>query len=309
MGTGHTTALLALATALLGPLGVGCARPSVTAQAQALVRQHQEEDAMALLRADLAAHPDDVPARRLLVRLLGVAGDLPGARRETEQLAAQLGPGDATPYIELGHAFELMHRYDEAMDAYDHAAVVAPSSPAGPREGGMRAARWGEVELARPRLEEAVLRGAKDAETWHALGLVRLHLGDFDAAAEAYRAGIAAAPAAPESWLGLASVAVARGDVAGALDAYDRVLALRPRFAAAHLGRAWALAKLGRRDEAARAVDQAESLGAPAKNVARLRAALAGQAPLGGQGTAGGAPVPGGALVDPAGGAVDRDSE
>jgi tetratricopeptide (TPR) repeat protein len=299
MGTGHTTALLALATALLA---AGCAHPSVTARAQAMVRQHHEEDATALLRADLAAHPDDVPARRLLVRLLGYAGDLPGARRETELLAEQLGPSDPTPYIELGHAFELMHRYDEAMDAYDHAAVVAPTSPAGPREGGMRAARWGEVELARPRLEEAVLRGSKDAETWHALGLVRLHLGDFDAAAEAYRAGIAADPAAAESWLGLASVAVARGDVAGALDAYDRVLALRPRFAAAHLGRAWVLAKLGRKDDAARAVEQAESLGAPAKNVARLRAALAGQAPLGGQGAAG-------AVVEPAGGAVEKDSE
>jgi tetratricopeptide (TPR) repeat protein len=258
-------------------LAAGCVRASATDRAQSLVRQHREEEAVATLRSDLMAHPDDVPARRLLVRLLGFTGDMPGARRETEELARRLGAGDPTPYVELGHALELAHRYDEALDAYDEAASAAPGSPAGPREGGLRTARWGEAEAARPRLEEAVRRGANDAETWHALGLVRLHLGDYDAAAEAYRAGIAADPRAPESWLGLASVAVTRGDAAGALDAYDHVLALRPRFAAAELGRAWALAKLGRREEAARALDRAEALGAPAQNVARQRAALSSQ--------------------------------
>jgi tetratricopeptide (TPR) repeat protein len=255
----------------------GCVHASATERAQSLVRQHREEEAVAALRAELTARPDDVPARRLLVRLLGFTGDMPGARRETEELARRLGADDPTPYVELGHALELAHRYDEALEAYDQAASEAPASPLGPREGGLRAARWGEVEAARPRLEEAVRRGANDAETWHALGLVRLHLGDYDAAAQAYRAGTAADPKAPESWLGLASVGVARGDAAGALDAYDHLLALRPRFAAAELGRAWALAKLGRRDEAARAVDRAEELGAPAQNVARQRALLSGQ--------------------------------
>jgi tetratricopeptide (TPR) repeat protein len=268
----HTTKTAAILLFL-----AACVHASPVDRAQSLVRQHREEEAVAMLRADLATHPDDVAARRLLVRLLGFTGDMPGARAEAEELARRLGPGDPTPYIELGHALELGHRYDEALDAYDEAASAAPASPAGPREGGMRSARWGEAETARPRLEEAVRRGANDAETWHALGLVRLHLQDYDAAEQAYRAGIAVQPDAPESWLGLASVAVTRGDAAKALDAYDHVLALRPRFAAAELGRAWALAKLGRKEEAARAIDHAEALGAPAQNVARQRAALAGQ--------------------------------
>jgi tetratricopeptide (TPR) repeat protein len=270
------TAALALVLPLVVVLPTACVRPSVTVRAQALVRQHREADAVAMLRTDLAAHPQDVPARRLLVRLLGFAGDLPGARLEAEELERQLGPADPTPHLELGHALELAHRYDEALAEYDEAASEAPTNPAGPREGGMRCARWGEAEQARPRLEEAVRRGATDAETWHALGLVRLHLGDFDAAAQAYRAGAAADPKGPESWLGLASVALARGDAAGALEAYDHVLALRPRFAPGELGRAWALAKLGRRDEATRALDHAEEMGAPRANVERQRAALAG---------------------------------
>ena len=125
-------------------------------------------------------------------------------------------------------------------------------------------------------------RGATDAETWHALGLVRLHLGISEGAEQAYRAGAAADPKAPECWLGLATVAITAGDAGKALEAYDQVVARRPRFAPAILGRAWALAKLGRKDEARKALDQAEAMGANADNVARQRAALTDQ---GGAGT------------------------
>jgi tetratricopeptide (TPR) repeat protein len=258
----------------------GCDPPSATLRAQSLVRQHREEEAASTLRRRLEAHPEDVPARRLLVRVLGSMGDMVAARAEVVELEKELPPNDPSPYLELGHALELTHRYDEALDAYDEAAAVAPSSPDGPREGGMRSARWGEIEQARPRLEEAVRRGAHDAETWHALGLVRLHLGDYDGAAESYRAGAAADPKGAQNWLGLATVGMARGDAQLALGAYDQVLARSPRFAPAQLGRAWALAKLGRKDEAARALDRAEEMGAPATNVARQRAALAGSPPV-----------------------------
>ena len=230
---------------------------------------------MTLLRSRVAAHPDDVAARRLLVRLLGFTGDMAGARQQAEQLARLLPEDNPTAYLELGHALELSHRYDDALAAYDEASTRAPLSPDGPREGGMRCARWGETEQARPRLEEAVRRGAHDAETWHALGLVRLHLGDTEGAEEAYRAGAAADPRAAESWLGLATVAIVQGDAQKALDSYDQVIARKPRFAPAELGRAWALAKLGRRADALRALDLAEEMGAPRENVAKQRAGIA----------------------------------
>jgi tetratricopeptide (TPR) repeat protein len=246
----------------------------VTVRAESLVRRHQEPGALALLRDDLARHPDDVPARKLLVRILGFTGDVEAARTEAGALAAHVPPGDPSPYIELGHALELSHRYEEALASYDEAAAAAPARPDGPREGGMRCARWGEAEEAEPRLEEAVRRGARDVETWHTLGLVRVHLGDLDGAEQAYRGGIAVDPRAVESYLGLATVAVARGDAQAAVDAYDQVMARRPRFAAGELGRAWGLAKLGRRTEARAALDRAEALGAPPANVAKQRAML-----------------------------------
>ncbi|MDP8998757.1 MAG: tetratricopeptide repeat protein, partial [Myxococcota bacterium] len=101
-----------------------------------------------------------------------------------------------------------------------------------------------------------------------------LNLGDIDGAEEAYRAGAASDPTRAENWLGLATAAVMRGQPQAALDAYNEVLARRPRFAPAELGRAWALGKLGRADDAMHALDRAAELGAAANNVARQRAML-----------------------------------
>ncbi|MGD0677626.1 MAG: tetratricopeptide repeat protein [Polyangiaceae bacterium] len=255
----------------------GCARPSAIEHAQSLVRQHREDEALATLEERLRTHPDDQPARRLLVRVLASTGDMPRARTQVEELAKRLPPGDPTPLLELGHALELVHRYDDALDAYDRAAAVAPRSPAGPREGGMRCARWGEADEAAPRLLEAVRRGARDAETWHTLGLVRVRLGDYDGAVEAYRAGAAADPRGAENWLGLATVAVARGDPTAALAAYDEIVARKPAFAAGQLGRAWALSQLGRKGDAQRAIDRAEELGAPPAAIAKQRAFVGAQ--------------------------------
>ena len=258
----------------------GCAKPSPVEQAQHLVRMHREAEAKAMLERQLAAHPEDIDSRRMLVRVLSFSGDLEGAKREVETLQQRL-PNDPIPWIELGHAYELAHKFDEALAAYDTAASQAPTSPAGPREGGMRCARWGEPEEAAPRLEEALKRGAHDAEVFHTLGLVRVHLRDLEGAKDAYERGLVADPKSTENLLGLATVAVVADDPKAALAAYDRVLVQKPKFAAAELGRAWALAKLGRKEEAARAIDKAESLGAPPENVAKQRKGLLGSTPDG----------------------------
>lgn len=255
---------------------LGCAASTPTDRAMSFVRQGRDAEAIVLLRAHLREKPDDVPARKLFVRILAMHGDLAEVQKQVDELSARLPPDDPTPQLELGHAYELTHKFEEALAAYDSASERAPKSPLGPAEGGLRAAHWGEAEDAKTRLEEAVRRGSRDPQVFHALGLVRLKLGDPVGAEQAYRAGLTIDPSAVENYLGLATAAIVREDWLAALGAYERLLEKRPKFASAELGRALALAKLGRAPEARKAVDRAEALGAPKDSVAKQRAMLDG---------------------------------
>ena len=265
------------ALVLASSLGCAAGRPTPRERATSLAREHREADAIRILREHLACHDDDVASRRLLIRVLALTGDLSAVSREVDHLSKQLGEKDPLPFIELGHAYELGHDYDKALEMYDHAAEIAPGDARGPREGGMRAAHWGEAEWARPRLEEAARRGANDAEMWHALGLLRVHARELAAAEDAYSAGLRADPSATECHLGLATVAVLRGDAGRALASYDAILARRAGFAPAHLGRAWALARLGRKVEARGELAEAERLGAETEAIAAQRRELDAQ--------------------------------
>jgi len=243
-------------------------------QAQLLVDKGRHAQAAQLLERHLSEAPRDSEARRLLIRVYAADGQLGHARRHADVLFAQLGRSSAVPWVELGHALELSHRYDEALEHYDAAAAAAPTDPLGPLTGGLRAARWGEAEIAEPRLVEALRRNPRAAEAWHALGLVRLKLGNLQGAKDAYSSGLQADPRALENRLGLATVAVAEGDSAAALAQYDAILAERPKFGDAELGRAWALMRLGRLDEAQEALDRAYRLGANRAVIARQRRVL-----------------------------------
>ena len=255
----------------------GCARESdIVGQATLLVDKGRHAEAQALLEKRLVEHPDDVSSRRLLIRVHGAQGDLGRARLESEALAARLGAKSPIPWVELGYALELAHRYDEALSMYDLATEAAPHDPLGPKTAGLRTARWGERELARPRLEEALRRDSRDAVVWHALGLVCLGLGDQAAAERAYRSGLVADPHALENRIGLATLAFMQERPHAALHEYDAILAERPKHADALLGRSLALIMMGRPSEAERALAEAESLGADRAIVAKQRRLLAG---------------------------------
>lgn len=269
----------------LGPLALlacalglpGCARTPESPLQHALVLADKGQDrtAIAELDAYLARYPNAVRERRLMIRLQGVVGDRGAARTHAEALSRSLGAGSPIPWLELGHAEELGHRYDAALELYDLAAQVAPGDAAGPRTGGLRAAQWGELEMAEPRLTEAVRRDPKDARVWHALGLVRTKLGDLAAAELAYRAGVQQDPGGLDNHIGLATLALVRDDPARVLEAYDAVLRLDPRFADAVLGRSWALVRLGRFAEAEQAIGEAARLGASSRSVEKQRRWLA----------------------------------
>jgi tetratricopeptide (TPR) repeat protein len=243
-------------------------------RATLLAERGQTAEAIDVLRARIRDQPPALAERRLLIRLHGVMGDGAAALADAERLAELLPPNSPTPWVELGAAWELAHRYEEALTAYDRAANVAPTDATGPKRGGMRAARWGELELAEPRLREALRRDPHDAETWHALGVVCIGLGQLDAARQAYAAGIAENPDALENRLGLATVALRLNDPAAALAQYDLLLAARPKFTEALLGKSWSLILMGDYGSADATLTQAERLGAHRASIERQRAEL-----------------------------------
>ena len=259
------------------PSLVGCAlsRPDPLSQARMLEAKGQALEAAHTLEAYLAEHPRAIAERRLLLRIDASMGQLGRAQDQAETLAKVLGPTSPVPWVELGYALELGHRYDEALEQYDRASEVAPRDPLGPFTGGMRSAHWGELELSQPRLEEALRRDPRNAEAWHALGLVRAHRGDLEGAEVAYRSGLRADPRALDDHVGLATVALLRGDPTAALAEYDAIVSARPKFADAELGRSFALLKLGRLDDAQHALDRARELGASARAIAAQQRALA----------------------------------
>jgi len=241
-----------------------------------LVQKGRPGEAAQELEAYLRTHPSGALAeRRLLIRVYASMGQMGQAQQQAQQLAQILGPTSPIPWVELGYALELNHRYDEALEQYDRATEVAPSDPLGPLTAGLRAARWGEPELAEPRLVEALRRDARNAEAWHTLGLTRARLGELEGARTAYQSGLRADPRALENRVGLATIAVMRGDAGSALVEYDALVSARPQFADAHLGRSWALMKLGRLDDAQRALDRAQALGANPRPLGAQRRALA----------------------------------
>lgn len=249
--------------------------PKPLEHAALLASRGDEAEAIRVLTAHLEAHPDARDERRMLIRLYGSVGRMDGARAQTERLAEILGPASPIPWVELGHAYELAHRYEEALDSYDRAARVAAHDPLGPKRGGMRAARWGELALAEPRLVEALRRAPRDAEAWHALGLVRAGLGQLHAARAAYASGLTVDPRALENRLGLATVALRLDEPRAALEQYEALIRERPTYTDAWLGKSWTLIVLGELDAAEATLEQARAVGADASSIERQRGAIA----------------------------------
>lgn len=259
----------------MGVVLLSCSLPPAPIERAALLAERgRVDDAIEVLEAHLAARPTALEERKLLIRLNGSAGRLDAARDQTERLAEFLPPLSPIPWVELGHAYELAHRYEEALAAYDEAASVAPTDALGAKRGGLRAARWGELEWAEPRLAEAARRAPGDAEVWHALGLVRVGLGALDAARQAYTAGLDADPDAIENHLGLATVALRLDEPRSALEQYEALLRARPSSTDALLGKSWSLILLGELRQAAAVLIEAEARGADARTIARQRLAM-----------------------------------
>lgn len=164
-------------------------------------------------------------------------------------------PADAKPTGQLGRLLHAWEQWDSAHEAYARAAALAPGDFQWAYLDGCvleRLARHAEAAAALERalaIDPAYLPArVKLAERLLDAGRTKESKAQFDVM-------LAHADAEPAARFGLGRIAAARGEHLQAVALFERALALFPEWGAAHYALALSLRALGRREEAARALE------------------------------------------------------
>jgi tetratricopeptide (TPR) repeat protein len=176
------------------------------------------------------------------------------------QQALQLDPQFAYPWHGLGVVYTALRRYDEAITAFRQALQLDPQF-AYPWHG------LGVVYTALRRYDEAItaFRQALQldpqfAYPWHGLGVVYTALRRYDEAITAFRQALQLDPQFAYPWHGLGLVYTLQGELEQALQAWQKAVELAPTKGSCHASLASVLRRLGREEEARRAIETARPL-------------------------------------------------
>jgi tetratricopeptide (TPR) repeat protein len=195
------------------------------AQALALERQGQWQQAEVLLRKALAVRPDDAEVLYHLALL------------KTETGAFTEAHFFATAALEADPAFFRAHTLL-----------------------GRIQAETGSPELALKSYDQAVVIAPNDAEAHFGRGVVLQRLERFEDALASYDLSLASAPDQAEVWCNHGNTLVALKRFEDAVQSFDRGLKYRPDVGMLHYNRASALNALGRGAEALAAYERALAL-------------------------------------------------
>ncbi|MEO7741391.1 MAG: tetratricopeptide repeat protein, partial [Usitatibacter sp.] len=176
-----------------------------------------------------------------------------GQMARAEDVLRALAGGESTPpeALELlGGALSAQGRTAEALEWYDRAKAVRPSSPSLRHNRAQALAMLGRPREALAELEEAVRLKPDLHPAWNQMGGVLAALGEIAAAERAYRRALALKPDHAETHYNLGLLFQESARPAEAIACYRKALQARPQFAAAHNNLANALKTRGRNDEA-----------------------------------------------------------
>lgn len=212
----------------------------------------------AILAAHVAAQGQSAP--RALPPLPPVALEsFPEVARESLSSAlatARATPDDPGVVGRLGITLQAWEQWDAAHAAYRRAQALAPEAADWWHLDGLvllRMARFGEAASA----FEGALRRQPDFVAARArLAEARFEEGRLDDSCRAYEALASRPEAAPVGALGLGRISARQGRHEEAVAHFEKAVALYPEFAAAYYGLAQSLRALGRRAEAAAALEQ-----------------------------------------------------
>jgi tetratricopeptide (TPR) repeat protein/serine/threonine protein kinase len=206
-------------------------------------------DAVPLLKAAQAAHPDDFWLNFELGHALHVA------KRDEEAIgfyraALALRPDSSPVHHNIGVSLRDLGRLDEAIDAYQKAIDLEPNDPLVRYNlgGALRKKGRDAAGLAAYRKAVELARKAYLAPECFAFALAET--GRPDEAIREYRKAIALNPRNAMTRYNLGNALSDKGEVDKAIAEYRRAIALDPRYARARVNLGNALRKKGEADEA-----------------------------------------------------------
>ena len=246
------------------------------------------------LREAVRIDPNCAQARYRLSVLAQIQGHPEEAMNEA-RITAQVAPGLATGWAQMGHLYLLERQNQKAVECLERAFLAEPQSAALASDLASAYLIAGMNEKAAGAFKEALALGIEPAPTIHwNLGLALARLHRWDEAKEQFRISTLAKPGheSPEVDLGVELVRVARwseglgqleielsrnpgnfnallysgvalgrmGQSPEAISRINRAIKLRPDSAAAHDAMADVLARVGRSAEAVAHLDAADQI-------------------------------------------------
>jgi tetratricopeptide (TPR) repeat protein len=214
---------------------------------EALERIGALDPAIEAYRRAFAARPDSVRADTSLTLALVTAGRGAEAVLRARDRVAE-APTDPDRLFTLGLALSEQD-VDEAMKTFRRVVAVRPNHALAHYNLGLLLKRVDRAGDAVDALRRAVTIDPRP-EAHFALGTLYLHQGEFDRAARALEAAVAAEPRFVDAYITLAAVLKAKGRLPESVDALRRAIALQPESWSAHAALATALQLAGEAEAA-----------------------------------------------------------
>jgi tetratricopeptide (TPR) repeat protein len=184
------------------------------------------DQALADLKAVLAARPDFEPARTSAANILlsenkaaeaiALLQQAPGGVASSPELLAKLGAAERTAGDRAA-----------AARAFEQAIAAGSRDPDVYNDLGVIDVEMGRVADGRAMWQKLLAFDPTSAGAWNNLGILAMNANDQKQAADAFRHAVQADPSFAEAWHGLGAALVGT-DPGGAVDAWQHAVALMP---------------------------------------------------------------------------------
>jgi len=240
-------------------------------RALSLYQQGRLSHAEAPCQAVLDDHPGQFDALHLLGMIALRNGQTPGQSQHQSQHQTQRGidlitqalqrnPTSALAYSNLGHAYQGLGRYPEAIAQFDQALAIDPDSLVVHFNRAASLSGLKRYDEAVAGYERVIELAPGTIEAWSNLGNALRELKRYDAARASYECALALSPDYAHALSNLGNLLCDLGLYHEAVLSYDRALTSWPNSAESHSNRGNALRELKRFDEAIASFERALAL-------------------------------------------------